>query len=120
MTESHVKSLSAENTFDRDTSEPGAVEALIRELCLQVSSELEKRELRARTIVLKVRLADFSTFTRQVTLKVPVADSADILACAQQLLQDHWDGRRLIRLIGIGAHNLVEASVGEQMGFPID
>lgn len=120
VTDSRQKSQSAENTFDRDTRDPNQVGALIRELCQEVSRALEKGEFRARTIVLKLRYSDFTTITRQVTLKKPIAESADILTCARQLLDDHWDGRRPVRLIGVGAHNLIQVSTERQMEFPIE
>ncbi len=119
FTETRHKSLSAENTFDRDTADPSKVGALITELCQEVSGALDKGEFRARTIVLKLRFGDFTTITRQITLKIPIADTATILACARQLLEDNWNGQRPIRLIGVGAHNLVEASAGTQLEFPI-
>ncbi len=120
VTETRQKSVSAENTFDRDTEDPNKVDALVRELCEEVSGALEKGEFRARTIVLKLRYGDFTTITRQVTLKLPVADAASILACARRLLDDNWNGHRPIRLIGVGAHNLVESSAGTQMQFSME
>lgn len=119
VTDTRHKSLSAENTFERDTTDPHQVDALITELCRQVSGALDKGEFRARTVVLKLRYGDFTTITRQMTLNLPVADTAALLACARRLLEDNWNGQRPIRLIGVGAHNLVQASAGTQMEFPL-
>jgi DNA polymerase-4 len=73
-----------------------------------VARELVREELQARTIVLKLRYEDFTTITRQTTLRAPMADEAVIRKCARELLAAHWDTQRAVRLLGVGVHNLVE------------
>jgi DNA polymerase-4 len=65
--------------------------------------------------VLKLRYGDFTTITRQTTLRVPTHDEAEIRECARRLFRAHWDRRRALRLIGVGAHNLIEAGSERQM-----
>ncbi len=116
VTEWRPQSISQENTFERDTRNLDEMESYLKEASERVARELEREGYRARTIVLKLRYGDFTTITRQVTLQSPTTDDAEICGAVLQLLQMHWDQHRPIRLIGVGAHNLVEASSAQQLG----
>lgn len=115
VTESKPKSISAENTFDHDTRDGAEIEKLLAEMSEGVARELVREGFVARTVVLKLRYSDFTTITRQTTLRSPTASAAAIRTCALQLLHAHWDQRHALRLVGVGAHNLVEASAARQM-----
>lgn len=115
VTEWKPKSISQENTFDRDTRDPKQIENELTEMSESVSRQLEREGYLARTLVLKLRYGDFTTMTRQVTLPVPTADAAQIVEHVLHLLRAHWDRARFIRLVGVGAHNLVEAGTERQM-----
>jgi DNA polymerase-4 len=115
ITESQPQSISQENTFERDTRDPVQIEGDLAEMSERVARELEREGFLARTVVLKLRYGDFTTITRQTTLRVPTASASEIRASAQRLLTAHWDKRRALRLLGVGAHNLVEASSAWQM-----
>ncbi len=119
ITDARPQSVSQENTFEHDTRNLTEIEEYLKDASSRVARELEREGYRARTIVLKLRYSDFTTVTRQVTLAVPTTDENEICNAALVLLQRHWDRRRAIRLVGIGAHNLVEASNAQQLGlFP--
>ncbi len=115
VTESKPKSISEENTFDRDTRDVAQIEKWLTAMSEGVARTLEHEGFVARTVVLKLRYADFTTITRQATLRAPTADPAEIRACALRLLRAHWDRRRALRLVGIGAHNLIESGTARQM-----
>ncbi len=115
VTESKPKSISEENTFDHDTRDGAQIEKLLAEMSEGVSRTLAHERYVARTVVLKLRYEDFTTITRQTTLSAPTANAADIRACASRLLHAHWDKRRALRLVGVGAHNLIEATSARQM-----
>ncbi len=72
----------------------------------QVAASLKHKNFIGTTVKLKLRWADFTTITRQITLPEPVADETIILESAQKLLKHNWDGRTLIRLIGVGVSGL--------------
>ncbi len=115
VTESKPKSISEENTFERDTRDAAEIEKLIAEMSNGVARELAREGFLARTLVLKLRYSDFTTITRQTTLRAPTANASEIRACALRLLNAHWDRRRALRLVGVGAHNLIEATSARQM-----
>lgn len=115
VTDRATKSISQENTFERDIRTPDAIYKYIDEMSAGVARELEREGYLARTIVLKLRYADFTTLTRQTTLRAPTADEKVIRKCARELLDKHWERAQAIRLVGVGVHNLVEIDATWQM-----
>jgi DNA polymerase-4 len=67
-----------------------------------VSRHLQRKGLQGRTVTLKARLADFTTFTRQVTLSAPAASEDIILDRAWRLLSQELTPGRTFRLLGVG------------------
>ncbi|MCK5492981.1 MAG: DNA polymerase IV, partial [Candidatus Omnitrophica bacterium] len=59
-----VKSISHEHTFQKDVNNKEVIENFLINLSEKVSSRLRENELKAKVITLKVRLDDFSTYTR--------------------------------------------------------
>ncbi len=114
-TDREAKSISSENTFERDTRDIAKIEEYLSDMSQDVARQLEREGFTARTIVLKLRYGDFTTMTRQTTLRVPTHDAAEIEQCIKRLLEQHWDRQRPMRLVGVGAHNLVEAEGAWQM-----
>jgi len=105
------KSISAEETYDRDLAERGDMERQLLRLAERTSSRLRKAQLAAGTIQVKIRQADFQTFTRQKSLQPPVNGTDQIFELARDLLRG-WlsnnPGAR-IRLLGIGGGKLAPA-----------
>lgn len=103
------KSVSHEETFGVDLDDD---EALLREilaLSRQVAARLREDGYRARTVVLKVRLANFSTLTRSRTLPAPTDVAADVYRVAEALYRGLPGTRRRVRLLGVQATGLVPA-----------
>jgi DNA polymerase-4 len=70
-----------------------------------VSRRLNSHGLQGKTIGLKLRLANFDTFTRQATLLLPTDNLETIAHTAQQLLERELRPGRLFRLIGVKVSN---------------
>jgi DNA polymerase-4 len=102
------KSISAETTYAEDLEDLSAMRAELERLARRVAASLQKKQLRARTVTIKVRYADFSTVTRSHTETAATGDFAAIAARALALLGRTAAGRRRVRLLGIGAHGLIE------------
>jgi DNA polymerase-4 len=68
---------------------------------------LERCNLVARTVTIKVRYADFTTVTRSHSHE-PTNDPDEIARRAVALLERTEAGRRPVRLLGAGVHNLEE------------
>jgi DNA polymerase-4 len=104
------KSISREVTFERDIVDPQSLRRTVRSLAQDVTQSVRHQRLWARTVRLKVRFAGFDTHTFQATLPAPTDLDDDFLTTADQLLEQALADRRPVRLVGIGAANLSEAT----------
>ena len=100
-------SISAEETFERDLTDPTALHAEVRRLSEHVAERLTGGGRAARTVTTKVRYADFSIRTRSASLPVGTDDAIRIadLACAQ-LDRALVDRPGALRLVGVGVSSL--------------
>ena len=101
-TEREAKSVSSENTFSVDLMDPDELKQEMEKLASGVARHLEARTLTGKTVTVKARLADFTTFTRQTTLLTPTGDEAVIRDTAWQLLAKELQPGRSFRLLGVG------------------
>ena len=108
QTHRDTKSVSSETTLARDTGDPDALQELVRRLSRDVSRSLERRGLMGRTVKVKLRLSDFTTFTRQRTMREPVQASEQIAEAASGLVSVEIGPGRLFRLVGVGVSGFDE------------
>ena len=104
--EHEEKSLSREETFAQDISDPSLLGRELLRLSEAVASRLRRHGFAARTLSLKLRYGDFTTLTRQVTLAEPTDSGPTIYAQVLLLFEAAWDRRRPVRLVGVGTSNL--------------
>jgi DNA polymerase IV len=101
-------SISAEETFDTDLQDPAQLHALLLDLADRATARLRRTGLAAGVVSVKIRRADFRTFSRQLPLRPPGADSGVISRTAQGLLaawlREHPGAA--LRLVGIGLSDL--------------
>ena len=103
------KSISHEETYPRDHHRREPLEREVVRMADAVATRLRAHELAARTVVLKVRFRDFRTITRSITLPEAV-DTGPALARAARALLDEVDPSPGVRLLGVGAGGLTNAS----------
>ncbi len=106
VTQRGIKSVSNERTFGEDLDRKSEVLKHINKLADQVSKRLIKKDLRGKTIQIKLRWSDFTTLTRQTTLPHTTNEYKVIQKIAEELLNQVWQEGRKVRLIGVGVHNL--------------
>lgn len=104
--ETEPKSISSEHTFDVDTRDPQLIRATLLELVEDVAETLQRKNLTASTLQVKVRYSDFTTLTRQTTLPDPVCGAAEIYRAIRHLLKREKLLVGRIRLLGVGSSNL--------------
>lgn len=109
ITEHVVKSVSAENTFARDIQDTEEIAEQLGRLSQRVGERLRSEGVMGRTVTLKIRLADFTTFSRSLTLALPVDDAATVQEVAQRLVRRELLPGRRFRLLGVGVSNFAEA-----------
>jgi DNA polymerase-4 len=105
------KSISHEHTFNQDTADAMALESMLARLSEMVGRRLREHSVFARTIQLKLRYKDFSTYTRAHTLDHATQLDIELLEEVRALFRAAWDGRP-VRLLGVHAGSL-EADEGQ-------
>lgn len=97
-----AKSISQEQTFGHDLTDPEAVRPVLLHQTEQVARRLRRQGLKARRVTLKIRYGDFETITRSRVLPAPTAHTRDLWQVAWALF-GHWARAsfRPVRLIGM-------------------
>ena len=109
------KSISAEETYDEDIGEPDALYTRLQQLAERTAGRLRKAGLMAGTIQVKIRRADFTTYTRQTSPGHPINGTGEIYSIARSLLAT-WLAEQpgaAIRLLGVGGSQLSPATQGD-------
>lgn len=106
VTEHEVKSVSRERTFARDLADAEALKRQLWQLSRGVSRRLQGAGLAAGTVAIKLRYADFTTLTRQMTLTSPTDDEQTIYRASLVLLRRTWQRGRPVRLLGVAGRHL--------------
>jgi len=115
------KSVGADETFARDVDDPRVVHREILRLSERVAARLRGDEVVGRTVVLKVRFADFTTITRSRTLRQPTDLGRDVHAAAVAAFDGLGLDRARIRLVGVrmeGLQPVGTAPVQLELGAP--
>jgi DNA polymerase-4 len=109
---SHVpdKSIGAEETFATDVADPVVIRRELLRLSERTARGLRAGGSVARTVVVKLRLANFKTITRSKTLPEPTDVAQKIYATACALYAGSGlDSRARLRLVGVRAAGLLPA-----------
>lgn len=113
-----VKSISAEETFERDTDDRRILVPVLKAHSREIAAKLRKEHLAARTVQVKVRYSDFKTLTRQTSVEDPLETPEEIYTIACAILRREQVVDRPLRLIGLGVSGLVPP--GTQLVFAFD
>lgn len=109
--EDEVKSISSENTFERDTLDRDILRRCLWAQARELAEKLQRHGLMGRTLSVKVRYSDFTSLTRQVSLEDGLDDAGALYRIAAGLLARHQLVNRPLRLLGMGVSSLQPASV---------
>ena len=107
--ERETKSISTEDTFAIDIRDRAELVAILRRDADEVARRVRAAAMFARTVGIKVRMADFTTITRARSLAGATDRAETIAAVGEELLAD-VDVRDGVRLLGIGASNFTRAA----------
>ncbi len=100
-----TKSSGSETTYAEDLTDIDHVRREVAEMAGDAAAWLLRRQLLARTVVVKVRYSDFTTVTRSHS--APATRETDAIVLRALDLLDRTDaGRRPVRLLGVSVHNL--------------
>jgi DNA polymerase IV len=104
-----MKTISSETTFNTDLSRLTDLENVLWRQAERVSARAKTYALSGRTVVLKLKTANFRLLTRSASLEAPTQLADKIFRTAQIALKKEADGRRF-RLLGVGLSNLAAAA----------
>ena len=100
-----TKSVAVERTFWDDINDDEEIDEKFRTLSQELEERLNKREIKGKTLTLKIKYKDFTQFTRSKTLDSYFINSEHFYKVAHQL----WELRpfdKAIRLLGLSLSNL--------------
>lgn len=100
------KSAGAENTFFADLTEFDAMREALQPILDKLWRHCEAADLRARTVTLKVKYADFRQITRSRSLANPVASRAELEQLSLGLLSALMPAPKGVRLLGVTVSRL--------------
>lgn len=99
------KSIAVERTFWDDINEDDQIDDKLRSLSLELEERLSKREIKGKTLTLKIKYNDFTLFTRSKTQETYYENAIKFYTTAKYL----WELRpfdKAIRLLGLSLSNL--------------
>ncbi|MSP21781.1 MAG: DNA polymerase IV [Dehalococcoidia bacterium] len=108
-----ARSISREMTFGVDVEDVEKLRRVLHSEADRVGADLRDSGKRARTVMLKLRWSDFTTFTRARTFEQPAQATSELHREACVLLDELLaaQGMQPVRLIGLGVRNLVDDAV---------
>jgi len=104
-----AKSIGHEQTFSDGSSDRVHLRAILWELSERVARRMRRAGLAGRTITVKIRYADFQTFTRRCSVETPTNAAERIAKVAAGIFDQNHDGRTRIRLLGVSVSSLMGA-----------
>jgi DNA polymerase IV len=113
------RSVSEERTYAEDLTDPDEIDRALLARAEGVARELRREGLAARTVQIKVRTGDFTTWTRSRTLRSPTDLAEIVLRAARELYRERIDlGGRGVRLLGVGVSGLLPSAAALLGLFP--
>lgn len=103
------KSLSKEHTFPEDTLDLRFIRNKIIAMIDDLAFELRQKKQLTSEVAVKIRYADFNTYTRQTKISY-TANNRILIDHVSQLFEKLYQRRQLIRLIGVRFGKLIHGS----------
>lgn len=103
---SERKSISTEQTFERDTTDNARLRAIISSMAESIVFQLRQQQKVCACVTVKIRYSDFQTKSIQKRIPYTAADH-DILPVVLELFDKLFNRRLLVRLVGVRLSELV-------------
>jgi DNA polymerase-4 len=101
------KSLGEETTFSEDTQDRGVLVNYLKEVAASLGRQLNREGIKARTVTLKIKYANFTSITRSTTLPEPTASALCLYQEAETMLDTRVSLANPVRLIGLSVSGLI-------------
>ena len=103
------KSISNERTFGKDTTDVYMLRTMLKGMAEQLAFQLRNGNKLTSCITVKIRYADFNTFSKQMKIPYTAADH-NLIQRTIDLFENLYNRRLLIRLVGVRFSSLVEGN----------
>ena len=100
------KSISIERTFEKDTSNLNKLRSIVLAMTENLAYQLRNGSKLTACISIKIRYSDFQTSSKQKRIPYTSSDSK-LIEIANELFDQLYDRRVLIRLVGVRFSHLV-------------
>jgi len=111
----HDHSMGSETTLDQPLRDVEEMERVLWKLVEEVGGRLRRHGSYSRCITVKIRYADFTTFSRSRTISPPTRFDREIFAVASELLKKNLARGKAVRLLGISMSGLQQSGWQESM-----
>ncbi len=105
-----AKSISTENTFDENISNPEELLTELVKMTERVGYELRQENKMAGCVAIKIRYPDFETTSRQSSVAYTFYDD-ELIPQAMQLFHKLWRKGEPVRLLGVRLSELTDEAV---------
>lgn len=106
---SERKSISTEETFDKDTIDVTGLRTLLVAMSEKLAFKLRSENKLCACVTVKIRYSDFDTHTMQARIPYTASDHT-LIAKVKELFEKLYNRRMLVRLIGIRLSHLVQGN----------
>jgi DNA polymerase-4 len=100
------KSISKERTFSEDTLDIAMMKSLLMRMVEELAFELRDAAKLCSSVSVKIRYADFNTFSKQKRVPYTASDTT-LIRVTKELFDSLFERRQLIRLVGVKFSGLV-------------
>ncbi len=100
------KSISHENTFEKDLSDPAQLNKELVRLTEKAAYSLREEDKLAGCLTIKIRYSDFETTSKQESMDYTALDD-QLISKARDLFTQHYRRGRPVRLLGVRLSQLV-------------
>ncbi len=104
------KSFGKERTFENDLSNLEEINDTIQNIVDMVCRDLEKYEIKGKTLTVKIKYGDFRQITRSRSFADYINDPELILQNSKDIMTEVFNPDEKIRLLGITLSNLEQAA----------
>jgi DNA polymerase-4 len=114
------KSLGMERTFSEDIADITKMYSFLRWCATEVSTKLEQKKIKGKTLTLKLRYEDFSSVSKSRTLEFYFDNCATIETLGKELLDELRPQTKKVRLLGLSVSSLIhyKEQITEQLYLP--
>ncbi|MEM6736133.1 MAG: DNA polymerase IV [Bacteroidota bacterium] len=106
---SERKSISTEQTFDKDTTDVARLKSIILAMTEHLAYQLRNENKLTACVAVKIRYSDFNTYTQQARISYTSADHI-LISKVGELFNKLYDKRLLVRLVGVRFSSLVHGN----------